>query len=259
MRIPYYHVDAFTGNLFSGNPAGVCILNEWVPDEVLQGIATENSLSETAFALARDDHYELRWFTPKLEIDLCGHATLAAACVIFRCLGYVGPSVQFRSKSGPLTVERDGERLILGFPSRPPMPCPTPELLIRALGRVPAEIRRSRDYFAIFICQKDILEMEPDMSLLGQLDCLGIIVTAPGDKADFVSRFFAPRAGIPEDPVTGSAHCSLIPYWAERLGKKKMTALQLSARGGELFCEDRGDRVGIGGKAVIYMKGEIEL
>lgn len=259
MRIPYYHVDAFTGKLFSGNPAGVCILNEWLPDEVLQGIATENSLSETAFALARDDHYELRWFSPKLEIDLCGHATLAAALVIFQCLGHVGPSIQFQSKSGPLTVERDGEWFILDFPSRPPVPCPVPELLIRALGRVPVDVRRSRDYFAVFASRKDILEMEPDMSLLGQLECRGIIVTAPGNQADFVSRFFAPRVGIPEDPVTGSAHCSLIPYWSERIGKKKMTALQLSARGGELFCEDRGDRVGIGGKAVIYMKGEIEL
>ncbi len=259
MRIPYYHVDAFTDKRFSGNPAGVCILNGWLPDEVLQGIAMENSLSETAFVLARDDCFELRWFSPKLEIDLCGHATLAAAFVIFECLGRVEPSVQFRSKSGPLIVKRDGELLILDFPSRPPVPCPTPELLTRALGREPVEVRRSRDYFAVFDSQKDILEAEPDMLMLSQLECLGVIVTAPGDKADFVSRFFAPRVGIPEDPVTGSAHCSLIPYWSERLGKKKMRALQLSTRGGELSCEDRGDRVGIGGKAVIYMKGEIEI
>ncbi|MEW6536908.1 MAG: PhzF family phenazine biosynthesis protein [Candidatus Auribacterota bacterium] len=259
MKIPYYHIDAFTGKTFSGNPAGVCLLDDWLPDGVLQGIAAENNLSETAFVVAKGDHFELRWFTPKVEVDLCGHATLAAAFVIFKYLGYTGSSIRFQSKSGLLTVERDKELIILDFPARPPVPCPTPQLLVQGLGCRPIEVRRSRDYFAVFSAQEDIPEIKPDMLILSQLDCLGIIATAPGNAVDFVSRFFAPGAGIPEDPVTGSAHCSLIPYWSERLGKQKMTALQLSTRGGELFCEYAGDRVKIGGKAVVYLKGEIEI
>jgi PhzF family phenazine biosynthesis protein len=259
VRIPYYHVDAFTSRQFAGNPAGVCPLQGWLPDETLQKIAFENNLSETAFFVARGDGFDLRWFTPAIEVDLCGHATLAAAFVIFKYLDYAGSAVRFQSKSGLLTVERQGERLVLDFPARSPIPCPAPEALVRGLGQTPVEVRRARDYLAVLATQDDVAALKPDVDWLSQLDCLGIIVTAPGIGVDFVSRFFAPRAGIPEDPVTGSAHCSLIPYWSERLKKTQLAALQLSARGGELFCEHAGERVKIGGHAVTYLSGEIEL
>ena len=259
MKIPYYHVDAFASARFKGNPAGVCVLEEWLPDDTLQKIAFENNLSETAFFIAKRDHFELRWFTPAIEVDLCGHATVAAGFVIFSFPGQKDPVIRFQSKSGLLTVEREGEIMVLDFPSRPPVPCELPDALRKGLGCAPLEVRRSRDYFAVLSTQKEVQELKPDLQWLGELDSLGIIVTAPGVKADFVSRFFAPRAGVSEDPVTGSAHCSLIPYWSEKLSKKKMRALQLSPRGGELFCEDAGDRVRIGGKAILYLKGEIEI
>jgi len=259
MKIPYFHVDAFTSRVFAGNPAGVCLLETWPPDDVLQRIAFENNLSETAFVIARDGWFDLRWFTPAVEVDLCGHATLAAAFVLFTHLAHAGPTVRFESKSGLLVVERAGDRLVLDFPARPAEPCPTPEALTRGLGCTPVEVRRARDYLAILPAAEDVRTLKPDLQALSELDCLGIIVTAPGAGVDFVSRFFAPRAGIPEDPVTGSAHCSLIPYWSARLGKKHLTAQQLSARGGELFCEDAGARVKIGGRAVTYLRGEIEL
>ena len=259
MGIPYYHVDAFTSTRFAGNPAGVCILRQWLPDETLQKIAFENNLSETAFVVADGDHFQLRWFTPSVEVDLCGHATLATAFVIFEYLRYAEPEVHFWSRSGWLTVEREGDLLHLDFPVRPATPCPVPDTLVQGLGRIPLEVRRARDYLAVFASQEDIQALQPDMHRLGQLDCLGICVTAPGTEVDFVSRFFAPRAGVPEDPVTGSAHCTLIPYWAERLSKEVLTARQLSARGGELFCRLAGERVKIGGRAVIYMSGEIEV
>ena len=201
----------------------------------------------------------MRWFTPAVEVDLCGHGTLAAAFVLFTHLGYADPAVRFESKSGQLTVERDGDLLVLDFPARPALPCPTPAALARGLGRTPVEVRRARDYLAVFATQEDVAAMKPDLQQLSELDCLGVIVTAPGDTVDFVSRFFAPRAGILEDPVTGSAHCSLIPYWSARLGKQHLTAQQLSLRGGELLCQDAGDRVRIGGRAVTYLHGEIEM
>jgi len=259
MKIPYYHIDAFASTRFSGNPAGVCVLKEWLPDEVLQNIASENNLSETAFVVAKQDQFELRWFTPVREVSLCGHATLATAFVIFECEGYTEPIIHFQSKSGVLTVERDGAVLVLDLPSRRTEPCATPEVLVQGLGQAPLEVRRAKSYMAVFATQQDIVSIKPEMQCLGQLDCSGIIITAPGDQVDFVSRFFAPRLGIPEDPVTGSSHCTLIPFWAERLSKKKMTALQLSARGGELSCEYVGERVKIGGKAITYLSGEIEL
>jgi len=259
MGIPYYHVDAFTSTRFSGNPAGVCILRQWLPDDILQKIAFENNLSETAFAVANGDHFQLRWFTPSIEVDLCGHATLATAFVIFEHLRYAEAEVHFWSKSGWLTVEREGDLLHLDFPARPALPCPVPEALVKGLGRTPLEVRRARDYLAVFATQEDILALQPDMHWLSQLDCLGICVTAPGAEVDFVSRFFAPRAGVPEDPVTGSAHCTLIPYWAERLSRDVLMARQLSARGGELFCRLAGERVKIGGRAVTYLSGEIEV
>jgi PhzF family phenazine biosynthesis protein len=259
MKIPYYHIDAFASARFSGNPAGVCVLQEWLPDEVLQKIAFENNLSETAFVVAKQDLFELRWFTPVREVSLCGHATLATAFVIFEYRRYAEPIIHFQSKSGVLTVERDGAVLVLDFPARQTEPCDTPEALVQGLGKTPLEVRRAKSYMAIFASPEDIASIKPDMQWLGQLDCSGIIVTAPGDQVDFVSRFFAPRLGIPEDPVTGSSHCSLIPYWAERLSKKKLTARQLSARGGELFCEHAGERVKIGGRAATYLSGEIEI
>jgi PhzF family phenazine biosynthesis protein len=259
MKIPYYHIDAFASARFSGNPAGVCVLQEWLPDEVLQKIAFENNLSETAFVVAKQDLFELRWFTPVREVSLCGHATLATAFVIFEYRRYTEPIIHFQSKSGVLTVERDGAVLVLDFPARQTEPCDTPEALVQGLGKTPFEVRRAKSYMAIFASPEDIVSIKPDMQWLGQLDCSGIIVTAPGDQVDFVSRFFAPRLGIPEDPVTGSSHCSLIPYWAERLSKKKLTARQLSARGGELFCEHAGERVKIGGRAATYLSGEIEI
>jgi PhzF family phenazine biosynthesis protein len=259
MKIPYYHIDAFTSLPFAGNPAGVCPLETWLPDATLQKIAAENNLSETAFFVLAGDHYELRWFTPAVEVDLCGHATLASGYVLTRYLGYKGEVIRFESKSGTLLVERQGNILTLDFPSRPGEKQTTPDALVKGLGAQPQEVYLARDYLAVFPSQADILAIQPDQEQLALLECLGIIVTAPGEGVDFVSRFFAPRAGIPEDPVTGSSHCTLIPYWARRLGKTKLNARQLSARGGELFCSLVDERVKIGGQAVTYLKGELEV
>ncbi len=259
MKIPYYEVAAFTSKPFGGNPAGVCLLSTWLPDATLQDIAAENNLSETAFLVQRGEDYDLRWFTPELEIDLCGHATLASAFVLFTEAGFKGDAIRFHSKSGVLGVTRAGEVLELDFPSRPARPCTAPDALIRGLGRTPAQVLKSRDYFAVFESEADVRSLQPDFSVLASVDALGIIVTAPGGDSDFVSRFFAPSAGVPEDPVTGSAHCTLIPYWAERLGKTQLFARQLSKRGGELYCRLAGDRVRIGGKAVLFLRGSIEV
>jgi PhzF family phenazine biosynthesis protein len=259
MSIPYYHVDAFTGRLFSGNPAGVCPLADWLPDALLQSIAAENNLAETAFVVQRGPQFDLRWFTPAIEMDLCGHATLAAAHVLFRHLGLRAPSVSFQTRSGVLTVARADDLLTLDFPARPAAPCAAPQDLIDGLGAKPAATAKARDYLAVFESEEAVRNLRPDLAALTRLDCLGIIATAPGKDSDFVSRFFAPRAGIPEDPATGSSHCTLIPYWAERLGRAKLRALQVSPRGGELFCEHRGERVGIGGRAVTYATGFLHV
>jgi PhzF family phenazine biosynthesis protein len=259
MSIPYYQVDAFTDRLFSGNPAGVCLLTDWLPDAVLQSIAAENNLAETAFVVPRGSHFDLRWFTPVMEMDLCGHATLAPAHVIFRHLGYRGAEVRFETRSGLLTVTRKDEILTLDFPSRPAAACEPPADLIQGLGVTPVFTAKARDYLAVLPSEQAVRDLRPDLAALERVDCLGIIVTAPGEQGDFVSRFFAPRAGVPEDPVTGSAHCTLIPYWAERLGKTRLHAWQVSQRGGELFCEDRGERVGIGGHAVTYSSGFLHV
>lgn len=260
MRIPYYQIDAFTSSVFSGNPAGVCPLDEWLDDETLQAIAEENNLSETAFLVKNEDGYDLRWFTPKIEVDLCGHATLASAFVVFKYIAASQISVNFESKSGTLIVNKEKDLLLMDFPSRKATPCNRPEKLVMGLGSEPKEILRSaRDYLAIYDTESTVKNLQPNLAEIAKLDCLGIIVSAPGLETDFVSRFFAPRAGVPEDPVTGSAHSTLVPYWAKRLCKNQLHAFQVSKRGGELFCEDRGDRVQIAGKAVAYLEGTITI
>ncbi len=257
MNLKIFQVDAFTSTPFGGNPAAVVPLDGWLPDEVMQSIAAENNLSETAFFVPEGDGYGLRWFTPTFEIDLCGHATLATAFVLYGELGATDPVLRFRSKSGSLSVERRVERLVLDFPSRPAEPAEAPEGLFAAIGREPKEVRRSRDFLLVYDSEADIRAITPNFFELSGIRTHAVIVTAPGETCDFVSRFFAPEAGINEDPVTGSSHCSLIPYWADKLGKTEMFARQISERGGELFCSLAGDRVKIGGQAALYLKGEI--
>ena len=259
MKIPYYHVDAFTDRIFAGNPAGVCLLEYWPTDAILQSIAAENSLSETAFVVAAGEEYQLRWFTPQVEIDLCGHATLAAAFVLYRLDRNTAGPIRFTTKSGDVSVSRRDDLLILDFPARPAQTCGMPENLVRGLGLTPSSVYKSRDYLAVFEHEKQITDLDPDFALLAALDCVGIIVTAPGDQVDFVSRFFAPGAGIPEDPVTGSAYCTLIPYWADQLARQELQARQLSQRGGTIFCENKGERVFIGGSAILYSQGTLIL
>jgi len=258
MNLTIYQVDAFANEVFKGNPAAVVPLDEWLDAELMQRIALENNLSETAFFVQRGDVYEIRWFTPTFEIDLCGHATLASAFVIFEILKTETETAKFHShKSGALSVEKRGDVLTLDFPSRPVSPVELPEGLAEALGKAPQEVYKARDYFLVYESEREISDLAPNFSRLAEIDAHAFIVTARGDSADFVSRFFAPEVGIPEDPVTGSAHCNLIPFWAERLGKTEMFARQVSARGGELFCQLKGDRVKIGGRAALYLKGEI--
>ena len=259
MKIPLYQADAFTDKLFGGNPAAVCPLTEWLPDEVMQKIAVENNLAETAFFVKNENGFMLRWFTPEFEIDLCGHATLASAHILYTELGFEDDSIHFDTvKAGELVVSRTGDKYTMDFPSRPPIHIEPPVGLIEAMGeKQPLEVLRSRDYFLVYESEDDIKELSPDFFTLSKMDTIGVVVTAKGDNADFVSRFFAPGAGIPEDPVTGSAHCNLIPYWADKLGKTKMHAYQLSPRLGEIWCELKGDRVLITGNAVTYLRGEI--
>jgi PhzF family phenazine biosynthesis protein len=259
MNIPIYQVDAFTDKLFGGNPAAVCPLEEWLSPELMQNIAAENNLSETAFFVRKGKIFELRWFTPMIEVDLCGHATLASAHVIFNHLDYSEEQISFSTVSGKLAVTREKSRLILDFPATPPSPVEIKEELIQGLGKRPNEVHKSRDYLAVFGSEADILSLKPNFDILGSLDSLGIIVSAIGENCDFVSRFFAPAAGVDEDPVTGSAHTTLIPFWAERLKKKVLHAFQISRRKGELFCELAGNRVKIGGHAVTFFVGEVSL
>ncbi len=259
MKLPIYQVDAFTDRLFGGNPAAVCPLEAWLPDATMQAVAEENNLSETAFFVRRGDAFEIRWFTPKIEIELAGHPTLATAHVIYEHLGFARPRITFLSKSGELRVERRDGLLVMDFPAFDAAPVETPDALVKGLGKRPSATMLGRDYLAVFDSEADIAGLLPDFAALNRLDCLGIIVTAPGAACDFVSRFFAPRAGILEDPVTGSAHTILVPYWAKRLKKNVLHAFQISARRGELFCEYKGPRVDIGGRAVTYMTGTIEV
>jgi PhzF family phenazine biosynthesis protein len=260
MEIPYYQVNAFTKSVFGGNPAGVCPLEDWLADEQMQAIAAENNLSETAFFVRKGGTYELRWFTPKIEVNLCGHATLASAFVILNYLDESAKSAEFTTKSGILTVKRDGELLAMDFPAWEVTRTSTPEQLLKALRHEPKELWCSqRDYLVVYESEEDIRLLKPNFDQLKNLDRLAVCVTAPGRKSDFVSRFFAPRGGIDEDLVTGSSHCELIPFWSKRLRKRQLHALQLSRRGGELFCEALGERVRIAGHAVIYLRGVINL
>jgi len=262
MRIPLYQIDAFvTERPFTGNPAAVCPLEAWLPDDAMQAAAAENNLSETAFFVPEGDGYRLRWFTPTVEIDLCGHATLASAFVVFGWLAPWRRSVTFATEqAGPLTVARDGERLALDFPARPPEPVAMPETLAAALGKPPRALLAARDYLAVYDSAEDIAALAPDFAAIAALDRFAVIVTAPGrDGIDFVSRFFAPARGVDEDPVTGSAHTTLTPYWAGRLGKTRLEARQLSRRGGALSCALYGDRVTIAGRARLYLEGEVAL
>ena len=259
MEIPLYQVDAFTKRVFGGNPAAVCPLPEFPPAEVMQSIGNENNLAETAFLVPNGDRYHLRWFTPEFEIDLCGHATLASAFVVFKHLRPDLNEVKFDTKSGELVVKRgEGGLLSMDFPSRPPEPGASDSRLRQALGGKAGAILVSRDYLVVYESEEEIRALKPDMNALAAMDRM-VIVTAPGRLVDFVSRFFAPSAGVPEDPVTGSAHCTLIPYWADRIGKTNLHALQVSRRGGELWCDLRGDRVTMAGYAVEFMRGVIEI
>lgn len=260
MIIPLYQVDAFTDKPFGGNPAAVCPLEAWLPSDLMQKIAFENNLAETAFFAGKGTGLRIRWFTPKAEVELCGHATLASAHVLFRHLGFADQRIRFSSLSGPLGVEREGERLVLDFPARPPEPVPVPGGLVEALGRAPQEFHAWNDYWlGVWPSPDDVRALAPDFKSLGRVCPHGFISTAPGGDGDFVSRFFAPALGIDEDPVTGSAHTVLTPFWARRLGKTVLHAFQVSARGGELWCELRGERVRIGGHAVTVMTGRLEL
>jgi len=259
MKLPLYQVDAFTNRMFGGNPAAVVLLDDWLPDRMLAAIAAENNLAETAFVVARGDVIPLRWFTPTVEVDLCGHATLAAAHVLFR---YSMPSanrVTFSTRSGDLVVTRDAELLSMDFPARPGKPLQVSDALVSALGVRPGEAVLARDLLAVFASESQVRTFQPDFPRIASLDAFALIISAPGDAADYVYRFFAPRQGIPEDPATGSANCTLVPYWAARLGKAELVAKQLSARGGDLRCTLRGDRVLIAGRTVEYLRGEITV
>jgi PhzF family phenazine biosynthesis protein len=257
-KIALYQVDAFTDRLFGGNPAGVCPLGEWLPESLMQSIAMENNLAETAFFVPQGDGFHIRWFTPLAEVDLCGHATLASSHVIFQYLGWKKPEIHFHSRSGVLVVRKDVELLTLNFPADSTKSVLPPVGLLESLGIQSSLVLQGKtDYLILLPSQADVEGVSPDFGLLGKVDCRGVMITAPGTDADFVSRFFAPKVGVNEDPVTGSAHTTLIPFWAKRLGKSELTAIQLSKRRGHLWCKFLGDRVEMSGKAVTYLVGEI--
>ncbi len=262
MKQKIYQIDAFTTKLFGGNPAAVCILDEWLSNELMQKVAAENNLAETAFAVKKENHYELRWFTPEIEVDLCGHATLATSFVLYNYYGFKENTLRFISpRSGELLVQKNEVGLFtMDFPTDDLIPVSEQLDISKAIGKQPSETFKGKtDYMLIYETQKDIEAIQPNFHLLNELDCRGVIVSSKGNEVDFVSRFFAPQCGIPEDPVTGSAHTTLIPYWSKKLGKTTLSAKQLSARGGELQCQYNGDRVKISGNAVCYLMGEIKL
>jgi PhzF family phenazine biosynthesis protein len=259
VNIPIYQVDAFASAVFAGNPAAVCVLESWIEDRVMQAIAAENNLSETAFLVRNAAGFDLRWFTPTTEVALCGHATLASAEVLFNLRGWKEGAIRFRTrKSGVLTVEKKGDLLEMDFPALPAKPIPTPAGLGAALG---AELRQvlasAEDWLAVLDDEATVRALKPDFAALAKFECRCVVPTARGAAVDFVSRAFAPRFGIPEDPVTGSAHCVLAPYWAGVLGKDELHAFQVSARGGEVFCRNAGERVKLAGRAAVYLEGEI--
>lgn len=257
MKLKQYQVDAFSDHVFGGNPAAVICLESWLDDAILQAIAEENNLSETAYFVPTATGFHLRWFTPVAEVDLCGHATLAAAYVLFDVLGYPQQVIRFSSRSGELLVEKKGDHLEMNFPASLPIACQFPEVLVEALGQQPLEVLRAEDYLVVFDSEETVRAIRPNQALLAKLDLRGVIITARGSDVDFVSRFFAPKFGIPEDPVTGSAHCQLAPYWANKLGKNTLNAKQVSKRGGVLKCHVTGERVCISGQAVLFMEANI--
>lgn len=259
MKLKQYQVDAFANRVFQGNPAAVVPLTSWLSDAVLQAIADENNLSETAFFVPSPKGFNLRWFTPRSEVDLCGHATLATAFVLFEHLDYAKPAITFETRSGDLIVKHQGQLLVMDFPARPPVPCTPPDMLLKALGRPAVEVLAADDYVVVLEREEAVRSFEPDQTRLALLDLRGVVITAAGKEADFVSRFFAPKHGVPEDPVTGSSHCELTPYWAARLGRTDLKARQVSRRGGEILCQLNGDRVILSGSAVTFMVGEIEI
>ncbi|MBM3483805.1 MAG: PhzF family phenazine biosynthesis protein [Alphaproteobacteria bacterium] len=260
MQLALYQVDAFASKVFAGNPAAVVPLQGWLDDATMQAIATENNLSETAFTVRKSDgDFDLRWFTPAAEVDLCGHATLGAAFVLFRTGAAKGATVAFDTRSGRLGVRKDGDLLVMDFPLVEQRPVEPEDALIQGLGRRPLELFAGTDLLAVYGSEAEVRALNPDMAVLGRLKTRGVIATAPGERADFCSRFFAPGVGVPEDPVTGSTHCQLTPYWAKRLGKATLSAHQVSARGGELRCTLKGARVEIAGTAVPYLDATITI
>jgi PhzF family phenazine biosynthesis protein len=261
MKLKIYQADAFTNKLFSGNPAAVCPLNEWIDDDIMQKIAMENNLAETAFYVKKEDIYELRWFTPTMEVDLCGHATLASAFVLFNYENHMSGIIQFFShRSGNLTVTKKDNLLTLNFPSDQIEPIEITHEVLACFDLSPKEAYIGKsDLLLIYNCEKEILNLQPEMEKIRKIDVRGIIVSSKGDTTDFVSRFFAPQSGVDEDPVTGSAHTTLTPYWSKKLGKKNLSARQLSKRGGELHCMLLNDRVEISGECKLYLTGEIYI
>lgn len=259
MKLRQFQVDAFAGRRFEGNPAAICPLEEWLSDDLMLAIAEENNLSETAFFVPMESAFKLRWFTPVAEVDFCGHATLGSAHVLFDELGYQGQVVVFETRSGEMSVARDGELYVMNFPAQPPQPCSPPKALVEGLGAKPTEVLAADDFVAVYESEAVVQSLAPDLARLCDLDLRGVIATAPGDNKDFVSRFFGPKLGIDEDPVTGSAHCELTPYWSKQLGKNVLHARQISRRGGDVLCEMAGDRVLLKGGAVTFMVGEIEI
>lgn len=259
MEIRLYQIDAFASKLFEGNPAAVCPLGDWLPDNTMQYIAEENNLSETAFFVPKENGYYIRWFTPKGEVDLCGHATLATAFVLFNILGYKRDKIEFDSKSGLLIVTKDNERIVMDFPAQPPVLCHIPKEIGKAFDIAPIECLKSEDYIVVFERETDIKSVRPNLGQLTRLDLRGVIITAKSSRYDFIARFFAPKYGIPEDPVTGSAYTQLAPYWASKIGSKRFRVKQVSSRGGELTCEMVDNRVHISGKAIKYLEGKINI
>lgn len=259
MKLTQYQVDAFARNVFTGNPAAVVPLEEWLDDEVMQNIAMENNLSETAFFVKDDNRYRLRWFTPQTEVDMCGHATLASGHVLYNHLGYQGDEIEFDTRSGLLTVQKEDQQLVMNFPVSLVEPSPVPPAVKDAFGIEPVECFKGMDYLLVLNTEEEIRQLDPDFNKLKTVETRGFIVTAPGDEVDFVSRFFAPAVGINEDPVTGSAHTILAPYWADKLDKTKLMARQISNRGGEVRCEVRGDRVRLSGHAITFSESAMYI